>query len=147
MSVKNLLFLLAVVFFAQCKLADSAAKNAECGDFVTQKVVLPGQSKSGSVSYVACEYVVIMPQSKDSFELIAFMKERNYVRARVSEANSSVQLYRPTGTDTNPKPKPMPAPIIDRRVQPNVLVIDGLREPRTLFDVLNSAPTNAVNRR
>ncbi len=135
--MKKLLLLMLIVGYTQCTTQES---KQNCG-IVTENVPPPGtKSSSGSipVSYNKCEYVVIMPLGKDSFELKQYLKENNFVLQQVSEFNTSIQRYfKDDGTDTNPKPAPAPHPIIGDRILINSIGLNQQGNSVSLFNIVS----------
>ncbi len=143
--MKNLVFLILLIFCIHCK-----TETKEGCDVVSQNVSLSidknPNSKSVPVSYYNCEFVVLMPDSKDSFELKKILEDNKLVRIRIAELNPSVQLYTyPPITDTNPKPPLPPPPIIDFRVSINTIGLDWQGNPQTRFNLLNNPMFNRQN--
>ena len=130
---KLFLFLLILGLCSQCE----NAKPKTCG-VVTQKVTFPPDSKSDaqsvSVSYNPCEYIVIIPESKDSFEVKKYVEDNKWVLKERSLNNPFILLYDGTVSgDTKPRPPPTPLPITGDPVFRNVIVLNSEGKPITLF--------------
>ena len=144
--MKELLFLMLLVFSIQC--ANNEPKE-NCG-IVTETVTVPSDTKSKSksvpISYYSCEYVVIMPQGKDSLEVVNFLAANNFVLKEVSKYDPLLRVYstsNPINTDTIPPPiNPIPPPPIKDRILSNSLGLDLKKQPTTLFKTLSNFRLN-----
>lgn len=142
--MKKLLFLLLLVLYIQCETQDA---KENCGT-VTEKLPSPLSMKSKpstiSISYQSCEYIVFMPQSKDSFALIKKLEGYNLKPIKVSGSYPSMRLYgfSPINTDTNPKPlpQPIPVPVRDPNVFRNIWVFDFQGKPISQFELMDKLP-------
>ena len=147
--MKNLFFLMVLLFFINCKTEE---KNQDCGSIVTQNVSLPSDKKSSfksiPVSYYNCEYVVIMPQSSDSLILQKYLADNKF--EQINGFNSNTQLYRhgTTGITADPinpnGPRdtvivvkgPPPPPPFDKIFYPNIVIPNVRGELTSLFEII-----------
>jgi hypothetical protein len=141
--MKKLLFLMLIVFSIQCENKEPKEK---CG-IVTEMVTVPSDTKSKPksipISYMACEYIVIMPQGTDTLQAKKYLEANNFKLVKMSEFNTSMGLYtisRNDGSDGNPPPpvKP-PKPIIVLR---NGFVLDENGLSTTEFNLISRAEFN-----
>jgi hypothetical protein len=139
--MKKLLFLMVLVLCIQCK---NEEPKENCG-IVTEMVAAPttdskSKPKTIPLSYVSCEYIVIMPQSKDSFEVQKYLNDNGLVRQKVSELNPFVGLYSRRGlvdsTTTPPITGPPPPPIREALYR-NSIVTDPFGQTMTQFNVMS----------
>ena len=134
-----------LVFCIQCV---NKEPKENCG-IVTEMVTVPSDTKSKPkeipISYYSCEYVVIMPQGKDSLEVIEFLAKSNFALKEVSKSDPSLRLYgrpNPINTDTiSPPVNPLPPPREDIIIS-NYLFLDQRRQPTTLFKTLSNLRLN-----
>ncbi len=141
--MKKLLLLMLLVFCIQCTTQES---KENCGT-VTEELPSPLSMKSKPstipISYQSCEYIVFMPQSKDSFALIKKLEGYNLIPIKVSGSNSSMRLYGfPPITDTNPPPRPPPVspPVIDPNIFRHTWVLDFQGNPISQFEFIDKLP-------
>jgi hypothetical protein len=140
--MKKLIYLMLLVLFIQCKTEE--AKDT-CG-IVTEKVTLPKSDattneSTASISYASCEYIVIMPQSKDSFEVQRYLKDNGFTRQKGTKYNDSpLTLYSrssPISTDgPTPPPKGPPPPPIKDYLIINTIVYNTDLSPVKLIDLM-----------
>jgi hypothetical protein len=143
--MKKLLYLMLFVLFIQC---ENKVPKENCG-IVTEMVNAPvtdSKSKKQTVpiSSYSCEYVVIMPQNKDSFEVQKYLIDNGLVLQKVSESNSAVGLYSKGGlvsgnadSTTTPPIKGPPPPPIKTAFFRNSIVVDPFGQTTTQFKAMS----------
>jgi hypothetical protein len=138
--MKKLLYLMLIVLFIQCK--DEAPKE-NCGIFTEMAAAPTTDSKSKPktipISYASCEYIAIVPQSKDSLILFQYLSDNKYVQVETSAFNPAVRRFSKGSSvsiDGTPPPVGPPPPPIKDWLRLNVKVYDGDKKPVSLFDIL-----------
>ena len=133
---KLFLFLFILVLYSQCEKPNPKT----CG-IVTEKAAFSPDSKSDaqsvSVSYNPCEYILIVPENKDTIALNDYVEAKKFVLINKSPINPRIRVYRlrPRGSDTTSPPRnPLPPPPI--RGFENVMIFDSQRKLTTLYNVL-----------